>query len=112
LENAVCCSAILLGPHVFKLAVVAAVAHQLASVDVQGHVGHRIQKFPVVADDHHGAFVLLEPGFQPDQSVQVQVVGGFVQQQQIAGAHQRPASCRRMRQPPEKLLTGFSSSLV
>jgi hypothetical protein len=35
------------------------------------------------------AVVALEPGFQPDQRVQVQVVGGLVQQQQVGRAHQR-----------------------
>ncbi len=80
----------LLGAHVFELAVVAAVAHQLGCVDMQGDIGDRVQKFPVVADDDHGAFVLLEPGFQPHQRVQIQVVGGLVQQQQIGGAHQGP----------------------
>ena len=69
----------LLGTHVFKLAVVAAVAHELACVDVQGDVGHRIQKFAVMADDDHRAFVALEPSFQPHQGVQVQVVGRFVE---------------------------------
>ena len=70
----------LLGTHVFKLAVVAAVAHQLACVDVQGDVGHGIQKFAVMADDNHCAFVTLEPSFKPHQGVQVQVVGRLVKQ--------------------------------
>ena len=48
-------------------------------VNVQGDAGGGIQKFAVVADDDHRAFVLFEPGFQPDQRVQVQVVGGFVE---------------------------------
>jgi hypothetical protein len=56
---------------------------------VQRDVGHGVEEFAVVADDDHRAFVALEPGFQPDQGVQVQVVGGLVQQQQIARAHQR-----------------------
>ena len=50
--------------------------------------GHRIQELAVVADHEHGAFVAFEPGFQPDQCIQVQVVGGFVEQQQVARAHQ------------------------
>ena len=79
----------LLGAHVFKLAVVAAVAHQLARVDMQRDVGHGIQKLAVMADHHHGAFVTLQPGFQPYQRVQVQVVGWLVEQQQIRWAHQR-----------------------
>ena len=41
-----------------------------------------------MADDQHGAGVALQPGFQPHQCVQVQVVGGFVQQHQVRRAHQ------------------------
>ncbi|MDT4852943.1 hypothetical protein FQZ97_871960 [compost metagenome] len=79
----------LLGAHVFELAVVAAVAREQGTLDVDGDVGHGIEKLAVVADDEHGAFVALEPGFEPDECVQVEVVGGFVKQQQLARAHQR-----------------------
>jgi len=79
----------LLGAQGFEGAVVAAVACQLRIGDVQRDVGHGIEKLAIVADDDHGAGVLLQPGFEPDQCVQVQVIGRFVEQQQIAGAHQR-----------------------
>ncbi|MNS57998.1 hypothetical protein D3C72_909030 [compost metagenome] len=75
--------------HVLELAVVAAVARELGVGDVQGDVGHGVEKLAVVADDDHGAGVLLQPGFEPHQGVQVQVVGRFVEQQQVARAHQR-----------------------
>ena len=52
----------LLGAKVFELAVVAAVARELGVVDVHGDIGHRIEKFAVVADDDHRALVALEPG--------------------------------------------------
>ena len=80
----------LLGVQLFKFAVVAAVARQPPLVNVQGDAGGGIQKFAVVADDDQGACIALEPGFQPDQRVQVQVVGGLVQQQQVRRAHQGP----------------------
>ena len=79
----------LLGPHVFETAVVAAVAGEFAVVDVQGDLRYRIQKFAIVADDEQRAFVAFEPAFQPDQGVEVQVVGGFVQHEQVARAHER-----------------------
>ena len=79
----------LLGAHVFKLAVVAAKTVQLAQLDVHGDAGHRVQKLAVMADDQHRAFVAFQPGFQPDQRVQVQMVGRLVQQQQVGRAHQR-----------------------
>jgi hypothetical protein len=56
---------------------------------VQRDVGDGVEELAVVADHDHGAGVALEPGFQPDQGVQVQVVGGFVEQQQVGRAHQR-----------------------
>ena len=56
---------------------------------MQGDTGDCVQKLAVVADHDHGALVALEPGLQPDQGVQVQVVGGLVEQQQVRGAHQR-----------------------
>ncbi len=79
----------LFGAHFFELAVVATVAHELGVIHVHRHLGDGIQEFAVMADHHHGARVALEPGFQPDQGVQVQVVGGFVEQQQVGRAHQR-----------------------
>ncbi len=42
-----------------------------------------------MADHHDRAGEALQPGLQPDQGVQVQVVGGFVEQQQVGRAHQR-----------------------
>ena len=59
-------------------------------IDVDRDVGHGIEKLPVMADDNQGARIAFEPGFQPDESVQIQVIGRFVEQQQIRGAHQRP----------------------
>jgi hypothetical protein len=79
----------LLGAHVFEGAVVAAVAHQPGVVDVQRDVGDGVEELPVVADHDEGAGVALEPGFEPDQGVEVQVVGGFVEEQQVGRAHQR-----------------------
>ncbi|KAF1029275.1 MAG: hypothetical protein GAK34_03913 [Delftia tsuruhatensis] len=79
----------LLGAQFLELAVVAAIARDLRVFDVQRGVGDGVQEFAVMADHDQGAGVALEPGFQPDQGVQVQVVGGLVQQQQVGGAHQR-----------------------
>ncbi len=78
----------LLGAHVLEAAVVAAVALELGVLDVHGDVGHRVEEFAVVADDEQGAGVALKPGLQPHQGVQVQVVGGLVEQQQFARAHE------------------------
>ena len=79
----------LLGTQFFKFAVVAAVTCQLGAVDLQRDVGDGVQKLAVMADDDHRACVFFEPGFEPHQRIQVQVVGGLVQQQQVRRAHQR-----------------------
>ena len=78
----------LLGAHVLELAVVAAVADQLGVVDVQRDLGDGIEEFAVVADHDQRAGVALEPGFEPDQGVEVEVVGRFVEQQDVGRAHQ------------------------
>ena len=79
----------LFGAHVFELAVVAAVADQLGVVDVQRDAGNRVEEFAVVADHHQRALITLEPGFEPDERVQVEVVGRFVEQQDVGRTHQR-----------------------
>ena len=79
----------LLRPHLLEGGVVAAVAVELGVFDMHRHLRDGVEEFAVVADDEQGAGIALEPAFQPDQGVQVQVVGGFIEQQQIARAHQR-----------------------
>jgi len=56
----------LLSTHVFELAVVAAVTHELGVVDVHRHLRHGVEEFAVVADYYQGSLIALEPGFQPD----------------------------------------------
>ena len=69
--------------------VAAAVAHQLGMVEMQDGFRHRVQELGVVGDQHHRAGIGRQPFLQPQHGVQVQVVGGFVQQQQLGRRHQR-----------------------
>ena len=46
-------------------------------------VAHLVEKIPVVADEQHGALVLLQRILQPGDGGQVQVVGGLVQHQKV-----------------------------
>jgi hypothetical protein len=80
----------LLGPHLLEARVRGAVARQASLLQVQGDAGDGIEQFPVVADHHQRAGVALQPPLQPNHGVQIQVVGGFVEQQQVARAHQGP----------------------
>src|SRR6202012_5305029 len=43
----------------------------------------------VVGNQQKGAGVALEEVFQPQDRIEVQVVGRFIEQQQVRGAHQR-----------------------
>ena len=69
--------------------VVAGIALQLPVVDVHDHVHHAVEEIAVVRDDEQRAGIALQPVFQPDDGVQIEVVGRFVQQQQVGRAHQR-----------------------
>ena len=57
---------------------------------LDGDLGDGVEKLAVVADHDHQPAVALEPVLQPDQRVQVEVVGGLVEQHQVGRAHQRP----------------------
>ena len=60
------------------LVVVDAAQHQL-----YGTMCHRIQELPVVGYQHHGPVIIFQIGFQPFYGLYVQMVGRFVEQQQV-----------------------------
>ena len=63
--------------------VVARVDAQLTVVDIR-HVGtHRVQEVAIVGNDDHGALALVQHPGQPVDAVDVQVVGRFIQQQDV-----------------------------
>ena len=57
-------------------------------LEVQDMAGHRIQKVAVMRNQQQRARVALEPAFQPQHGIQIQMVGRFVEQQQVGPAHQ------------------------
>ena len=61
----------------------------------QMRLADAVEKFAVVRDDEHGGGLAPQPGFEPDDRVEVEVVRRLVEQQQIGRAEQRP----RQRQP-------------
>ncbi len=79
----------LLGALALEVGVAARVQLGAATVQVQGMGGHVVQELAVVRDQQQRARVLQQPLFQPEHRVQIQVVGRFVEQQQVAGHHQR-----------------------
>lgn len=78
-----------LGALVFKVAVIAGVGGQLAARHFDDLGGDGVQKLAVVRNQQQGARIAGQPLLQPDDGFQVQVVGRFIQQQQIRAAHQR-----------------------
>ncbi|MCY1514172.1 hypothetical protein D9M68_487010 [compost metagenome] len=69
--------------------IVARITLELAFVDVDDDVHYAIQEIAVVGDHDERARIALEPVFEPDNGIEVQVIGGLVQQQQVGRAHQR-----------------------
>ncbi|MNC45101.1 hypothetical protein D3C75_940470 [compost metagenome] len=57
----------------------------------QGLAGHPIEQAGIVGDQHQGAPPAQEELLQPEQGGQVQVVAGFIEQQQVRLAQQGAA---------------------
>jgi hypothetical protein len=72
---------------------IAGVGAQLSPVELDDARGHAVQEGAVVGDGHHAALEVDQQLLQPLDRVQVQVVGGFVEQQDIGLAHQRLGEC-------------------
>ena len=70
--------------------VVAGVRCRLAVLEMRDLVHHAVEKVPVVGNDEQCALVFAQPRLQPQRRLQIQMVGGFVQEQQIGWRHQRP----------------------
>jgi hypothetical protein len=77
-----------LGARAFAGRVVAGEELQLAAFDGEDVRCHHVEEVAVVRDQDQRAGVALQPGFEPDDGVQIQVVGRLVEQQQVRPAHQ------------------------
>ena len=72
-------------------------------LQLQHAVGDPIEHVAVVGDDHDGTPERRQPVLQPGDGVDVQVVGGLVQQEQIALGQQRPGQRRALGLAPGQL---------
>lgn len=79
----------LCGALTLEIRVVAGVALEFALIDMHDDVDDAVEEVPIMRDDDQGAGVTLEPVFQPDDGVQIQMVGRFIEQQEVGRAHQR-----------------------
>ena len=78
----------LLGADAHELVVTAGGQTDFLAVEMGDGVHRAVQQAAIVADDDGGAGEFGQPGFQPERGFEVQVVGGFVQQQQIGVGEQ------------------------
>ena len=69
--------------------IVAGVAPELAPIDVHDRLHHPVQEIAVVRHHHQRAGVAPQPILQPDDRIEIEVVGRLVEQQQVRAAHQR-----------------------
>ena len=72
----------------FEVAVVAAISGGLTVFDVDDAIDHAIEKLTVMRDQQQRARIIAQPLFQPQDGIEVQVIGRLVQQQQVGAAHQ------------------------
>ena len=72
-----------------EVVVVAGVDLQLLEIQVRDVRADLIQEVPIVADDDHRGFVVVEHVFEPADRVDVEVVGGLVEQQHVGPGKQR-----------------------
>ena len=77
-----------LGTGTLERAVTTAVEGDFALVYVGDIVDHCVEEIPVVGNQQQGAGVVLEKVFQPQDGVEIQVVGRFIEQQQVRWTHQ------------------------
>ena len=83
-----------LGALLLELRVVARVGVDGAILDVQHPVDDGIEKFTIMRNHQQGAGEGGEPILQPDDGVEVQVIGGLIQQQQIGARTQCARHCQ------------------
>ena len=78
---------------------------QPPTVDVHDARGHPLEKGTVVCDEHDRARIVLEEALQPEDSVEVEVIGRLVEQEHIRLGHQARASNTRRLHPPDSVST-------
>ena len=76
------------GAAAFILVVIAGVLHQFPVIEMQDMIDRLVQNVAVVADDDQRFAVTHQEIFKPDKRLEIQMVGGFVQQQHVRLAEQ------------------------
>ena len=71
--------------------IIAFVRNALAAIQFQDPAGDIVQEIAVMGDQDDAAFVFAQRRFQPFHRLRVQMVGGFVQQQNVGRVQQQLA---------------------
>ena len=69
--------------------VIAGPIQQPAAVDFDDAVGQLLHQPPVVGDDDDGAAIVGQKVLQPGDGVDVQMIGGLVEHEDVGAGHQR-----------------------
>jgi hypothetical protein len=75
------------------LGVVAFVRDAAATVELEDPAGDIVEEVAIVGDDHHRARIGAQMLFQPRGGFGIEMVGRFVEQQQVGLAQQQLAQC-------------------
>ena len=79
----------------------------IGSLPSEDVCGHAVEEPAVVGDDHGTAGELQQGVLQRPQGLDVEVVGGLVQEDEVAALLRVRARLRRLRSPPESTPAGF-----
>ena len=67
--------------HTLEIRVVALVQQGVAVLDVHYLPDDAVQKVPIMRDQQQRTLILAQPSLQPNDRIQVEVIGRFVEQQ-------------------------------
>ena len=97
--------------------VAAGVERELAVFEMQDEFGRGVQKIAVMADDQHRAAITAQEILQPQHAFEIEIVGGFVQQQQVGAGeqdrgerHAHAPAAGKFRTGPQLFLGGKSQT--
>ena len=103
------------GAEPFERAVVPGMDQDASVTDQRDVIDDRVEKFPVVGDQQERSGVAPQPGLEPDDRIEVEMVGRLVEQEKLRGRGERsgkrgphsPATGERVQRP--RLIPGSES---
>ena len=84
---------LLLATLLLEARVIAGPQRELGMAEVQDVVAHRIEHIAIVRDDDDRRGIPLQVVDQPERALEVEVVGGLVEQQQVRLGEQHGGEC-------------------